>query len=320
MASTDRPSSISGLRRALRKRVTQPSIDDSQILGQSKALPYLLSAPAVIAVCGLLAFPVLYAFWKSLVSAEFLGAPEFWVGLDNFRQLFSDPDFHWSLNRSAIFVLGCIGIGVPLGVFFAFALNRAVNRLRFFRGLSIAPYIVSSAAAAVMFRLLFNYDFGLINRFLGLFGIEALQWLTSPALAMVTVILCQVWTDLPLAILLLLGGLQTIDSSLTEAAAVDGANGWKQATRVSLPLIAPQIVLSIVWLSYGTLTSLGVVLALTRGGPSGATETLAIQMYETAFIRLESNLAMAIVIVILVLNAILTLLYTRLGRRYDVDR
>jgi ABC-type sugar transport system permease subunit len=296
-----------------------PKADNNSLIGQSKALPYVLSGPAVFTVCALLAFPVLYALWKSLFRAEFLGAPEIWVGLENFKELFTSEDFYWSLSRSAIFVFGCLLVGIPLALFFAFALNRAVHRLRFFRGLSIAPYIVSSAAAAVMFRLLFNFDFGLINRTLVFLGLEGLPWLTSPTLAMVAVILAQVWTDLPLAILLILGGLQTIDPSLTDAATVDGADGWKRARTISMPLISPQIALGVVWLSYGTLTSLGVVLALTGSGPENSTQTLAMEMYETAFIRLETNLAMALVMVILALNAILTLTYMRLARRYDPD-
>ena len=84
---------------------------------------------------------------------------------------------------------------------------------------------------------------------------------------MTATIIAQVWSDLPLAVLLLLGGLQTIDPSLLDAAEVDGATGWNRAWYVSIPLIAPQLVLSTVWFSYSTLTSLGVVLALTGGGP-----------------------------------------------------
>ena len=135
---------------------------------------------------------------------------------------------------------------------------------------------------------------------------------------MVATIVAQVWTDLPLAILLILGGLQTIDPSLLDAAEVDGATGWHRARKVSIPLVAPQLVLATVWFSYATLTSLGVVLALTRGGPLDATRTLPVLLYNMAFAELRYNEALALVIIILVINALLTLLYVAASRRNDL--
>jgi multiple sugar transport system permease protein len=134
---------------------------------------------------------------------------------------------------------------------------------------------------------------------------------------MFVVIVAQVWTDLPLAVLLILGGLQTVDPTLLDAADVDGASGWTRAWRISLPLVTPQLVLATIWFSYSTLTALGVVLAMTGGGPLGATRTLPIILYETAFRNFETYPAMAIVVVVLALNALLTLSYFLIGRRFD---
>jgi multiple sugar transport system permease protein len=169
-----------------------------------------------------------------------------------------------------------------------------------------------------MFRLLFNEDFGWVSRFLALFGIEGIGWFINPTLAMFVVIVAQVWTDLPLAILLILGGLQTVDPTLLDAADVDGASGWTRAWKISLPLVAPQLVLATIWFSYSTLTALGVVLALTGGGPLGATRTLPVILYETAFRNFETYPALAIVVVVLVLNAVLTMSYFLLGRRFGI--
>ncbi|MQB02278.1 MAG: ABC transporter permease subunit, partial [Actinobacteria bacterium] len=195
---------------------------------------------------------------------------------------------------------------------------RSANFLRFLRGVTIVPYLVSGVATAVMFRLLFNEEFGQVNRTLEFFGIEGPSWFASPILAMVATIIAQVWSDLPLAVLLLLGGLQTIDPSLLDAADVDGASGWHRAWKVSIPLIAPQLALATVWFSYSTLTSLGVVLALTGGGPVDATRILPITLYETAFLDLRTHEALAIAIVILAFNAVLTLGYVGISRRYDI--
>ncbi len=292
---------------------------DHTLLGYNAMAPYLFSGPAVALVGLILAFPVLYSLYQSLFAREALGQPVRFVGFANYLELLRDGGFWSALARSGVFILGCLVIGQVLAVVFAFALNRAVQRLRFLRGLSILPYIVSSVAGAVMFRILFNRDIGLPNQILELVGLAGPSWLTQPALAMVVVIIAQVWSDLPLSILVILGGLQTIDGQLLDAALVDGANGLTRARYVTLPLIAPQLALSTIWFSYSCLTSLGVILALTGGGPGTATQTLPMQMYSTAFDRFDTYSALAIANVILLLNAALTVFYLRLARRFRVD-
>lgn len=296
-----------------------PVIDNNAMIGHSRITPYLFSTPAIIAVTAILAFPVLYGIWQSLYRPEIFGAPAAWVGVENYVDMFKDPDFWSALYRTAIFVGGCLIVGTSLGLFFAFALYRVVGRLRFLRAVTLAPYLISNVAAAVMFRILFNSQFGLINGILGRFGIEGPSWLSDLNLAMVVVVLAQVWTDLPLTILLLLGGLMTIDRSYLDAALVDGASGWQRAIRLTIPLLTPQIVISTVWLSYSTLTGLGVVLAMTGGGPLGSTTTLAMEMYLTAFRALKFNEALAVATFILVLNALLTLVYVRVARKYEIE-
>jgi ABC-type sugar transport system permease subunit len=302
-----------------RRRGTKARADTTSLVGHSKGTPYLLAGPSILMVTALLVFPVVYALWGSLHDAEFIGGPQHFVGVGQYIDLFQDPDFLWSVSRTLIFVAGVLIIGIPLGLVFAFALSRATGKLRFMRGLTIVPYLISGIATAVIFRLILNRDFGEVNRVLGLFGIEEVAWFSNPTLAMLASVLAQVWSDLPLVVLLLLGGLMTIDAELLDAADVDGATGWKRAWRVSIPLIIPQLVLAIILLSYQALTSLGVIIALTGGGPVDATRTLPIALYEAAFIELETNKALAIVIVVLVFNALLTLGYWGLSRRYDLE-
>jgi len=302
------------------KRDPGPSGAGSQFLvGQSKVTPYLFSLPSILLVAAILGFPVIYGVWQSLYRRETIGSPLEYVGWENYASMFSSDAFWHSLNRTAIFVIGSLIVGTGLGLFFAFALFRVVTRLRFLRAVTVAPYIISNVAAAVMFRILFNSQFGTLNRVIEWFGLEGPSWLADPNLAMVVVIFTQVWTDLPLTILLLLGGLMTIDKAYLDASLVDGATGWTRARFVTIPLLAPQILISTVWLSYSTLTGLGVVLALTGGGPLKATQTMAMEMYTVAFRSLEFNQALAIATFILVLNSLLTLSYVGIGRRYDYE-
>jgi multiple sugar transport system permease protein len=289
------------------------------LIGQNKALPYLFSFPAVLTVSAILAYPVLAGIYQSLFRAPELGLDEEWVGFENYVDLFNDRDFWSSLWRTAIFVMGNVAVGLTLGLFFAFALYRAVGRFRWMRAATLAPYLISNVAAAVMFRLMFEADLGIINSFLGWFGIDGPLWLADTKTAMIVVILTQVWTDLPLTILLLLGGLMTIDTSYFDAALVDGAGPWDRARHITIPLLAPQLVITTVWLSYSTLTGLGVVLALTGGGPLSSTTTMAMEMYNVAFRALKFNEALALATVILVLNALLTLTYVRIAKRFEIQ-
>jgi len=291
----------------------------TRIVGwQHPWVAYLSSAPAMIIVGVFLAFPMIYAAWQSLFDISPLTTDTSFVGFANYVGVFQDPAFWSSLGRTAIFVGGVIVIGLTLSIVFAFALNRVVSRLRFIRGLAILPYIVSSVAAALMFRTLFNTDFGLPNQILEFFGFEGISWLSNSFYAMIVVIIAQVWTDLPLALLFILGGLQTIDKQLTEASLVDGANGWRSALYISLPLVLPQITLATIWFSFKALTSLGTVLALTGGGPRDSTQLLTLEMIRVGFDEYDTGTAMALVIIIFLLNAGLTLFYLALQRKFGM--
>jgi len=294
--------------------------DGNALIGHSKATPYIFSLPAILLVAAILGFPVIYGTWQSFFRAPSLGAPVEFVGFENYVDMFSGPEFWHALNRTAVFVFGSLILGTVLGLVFSFALFRVVGKLRFLRAVTVAPYIISNVAAAVMFRLLFNSQFGAVNQVIEWFGFDGLGWLSDPGLAMFVVIVTQVWTDLPLTILVLLGGLMTIDKSYLDAALVDGATGWTRARSLTIPLLTPQLVISTVWLSYSTLTGLGVVLAMTGGGPLLATQTLAMEMYTVAFRALEFNQALANATFILILNAVLTLAYVGVARRYEYEQ
>jgi multiple sugar transport system permease protein len=287
-------------------------------LAKGGVIPYLFSIPSILMVSIILAYPVIWGIVQSFYRRE-LGQEKFFVGFDNYIELAASDTFWASLERTGIFVAGGVIIGTGLGLVFAFALNNALGSLRFLRGVSIAPYIVSSVAAAVMFRILFNDQFGPVNKILQAFGGGGLPWLSDGALAMLVVIVAQVWGDMPLTVLILLAGLQMIDKSYLEAALVDGASPSVRAREITLPLLAPQIAITVIWQSYSSMTGLGIVLALTGGGPLEATLTLPVEMYQLAFISFKEFEALAIGTIVLFINALLTLIYLRLSKRYGAE-
>ena len=287
-----------------------------QRLRRRNVLPYAFVTPLTLVVAAVLVLPIVYGLIQSLYRIQFARPGTPFVGLENYLNLFRSPQFYGALTRSLVFMAGVIVLGQFLAIVFGFALSRATKGgLRLLRGISIAPYIVSSIAAAVLFRLVFNAEFGVANKIVGLAGVGPLQWLAEPDLAMLAIIVTQVWTDLPLSILLILAGLQTIDPAYLDAASMDGATGLQRIRHVSLPLITPQLVLSGVLLSYHGLTSLGIILGLTGGGPGDATETLAMMMFREAFRALDQGTALAVLVVILMMNALFVLVYLFLRRR-----
>lgn len=253
--------------------------------------------------------------YESLFESRFGRKGDF-VGFKNYTVLFSDAEFWSSTVRSLIFVIGCVLGGTMLALWFAATLYRLSGGLRFLRGLALVPWLLSSIGAAVLFRMLFNTDYGLPNQILSLFGIDGPSWLGQPVLAMLVVVLAQIWGDLPLSMLVILGGFLTLDLNQMDAALIDGASGWNRFRFVAMPHLAPQIALSAVLLSYHALTSLGILLGLTGGGPGTATQTLSVMLYDIAFRQLDYGASLALMVVILVFNGLLTMVYLVVSRRY----
>jgi multiple sugar transport system permease protein len=280
---------------------------------------YSLLSPTVILISAILAFPVVFGIYESLFETR-RGQRQGFVGFGNYADLLAD-DLFWAASvRSLGFVVGCVIVGTVLALVFGSALYQVTSGLRFLRGVSIIPWLLSSIGAAVLFRMLFNTDSGLPNQVLGLFGIDGPSWLGQPALAMIVIILAQVWGDLPLSILVILGGFLSLDPNQMDAAGVDGASGWQRFKFVTLPHIAPQVALSAVLLSYHALTSLGIILGLTGGGPGRATETLSVMLYDLAFRSLDYGTSLALMVIILIFNGLLTIGYMGLSSRFGASK
>jgi ABC-type sugar transport system permease subunit len=183
------------------------------------------------------------------------------------------------------------------------------------RAAFLVPYLVSGVAAAIMWRFLFTGTTSLINRLIAIVGIESVTWLGDPIKALIVVILANIWFLSPLAILLLLGGLQSIDRQLYDAASIDGASAVQKFLYVTVPSIMPMIALSLVWLSFGSFNMFDIILPLTGGGPGHATEVLAVYMYDLAFDQLNYSDASVVMVVLLIINVVFSAFYLKGFRR-----
>lgn len=277
-------------------------------------VPYLLALPALAFVGAVLGYGVVNGLWLSLNDVSVYNLERPFVGLANYAELFTDPTFHNSLIRSLIFVAGTIGLGIVVSMGFALLLQEVRTGRGLLRAIALIPYLVSGVAAAVMWRFLFTGEGSLVQSIFARFGMEDLTWLGDPTRALIVVTLANVWFISPFATLILLGGLQSVDTQLYDAAAIDGANGWNRFVHVTLPSIAPMMALSLMWLSFASFNMFDIILPLTGGGPGRATEVLAVYMYQLAFDELDYSSGSAVMIVLLVINLTFSLLYLRIGR------
>ena len=231
-----------------------------------RLVPYLLVIPGLVLVLGVLGYAVAGGFVLSLNETDMFLNKTF-VGLKNYIAIVQNPRFQNSLWRTLAFVVLSIGLGITLSMVFALTLHHVGFGRRFFRGLSLVPYFVSGIAAAVMFRFIFTTSGGFVNYILTGIGLPAPSWLGDPTLAFTVSILANAWFMVPFATLILLGGLQTVDKDIYEAAKLDGSSGLHTFRRITLPLIKPMMGVSLIWISYISFSTFDIILALTGGRP-----------------------------------------------------
>jgi len=270
--------------------------------------------PAMLFVLGILGYAVVNGFIMSLYKVEVWTVGQPFVGLENYIKLFEDPKFINSLTRSLIFVAGTIIFGMGLALSFALVLNQVRQGRGFFRGIALVPYLVSGVATAVMWRFMFVGETALINQLMDLLGMAEMTWLGDPNRALLVVTMANIWFISPFATLILLAGLQTIDSTLYEAASIDGASPLQKFVHITIPGLAPMLALSLMWLSFASFNMFDIILPLTGGGPGRATEVLAVYMYQLAFRDLSYSSASAVMMVLLVINLSFSILYLWLFR------
>lgn len=276
---------------------------------------YLFLIPVAVPF-GLLLIPAVWALYQSFTNMALAGIeavqPKF-VGFQNYVALLRDPGFHNSLIVSMKFLFWSALVGqFLLGLIAAFLLHRKDLRARdLFGGIVLLPLAVPEIVVAFMWSsLLAPGEFGTLNRLLQLGGLPvAVNWFYRYPLPSVIVI--NVWRGITFATILFLSALQTIPEELEEAAAVDGAGGWQVFRHITLPLLMPVIFTYMLLTTITTLSIFGLIYALTRGGPAGATEVVPIYMYNRAFQFYQLGYGSAVAVVMLLAALTLGIFYLR---------
>jgi multiple sugar transport system permease protein len=276
-------------------------------------LAYAFAAPALLAVVGVLFYPIISLLITSFYSKPTLSRPSAFIGLANYLSVLADPIFSGAVWNMFVWTLGVTIGEVVVGLYFALLLHQRFPGRWLARMAVIIPWVLPGVVVAVTWRFMYSQDFGLINLVLREIGLGQLAhaWLGDRQTAMIAVILVGVWKGFGFYTLMFLAGMQTIPVELYEAAKIDGATGRQQLFGITLPLLRPVMITSTVLGLIWTSNYFEAIFVMTGGGPARSTETLPMFIYNTGFTfyRIEeamagSNLLMLIVLVMLGLYAL----------------
>jgi len=272
-----------------------------------------ISAP----ILGFLLFgliPIVFSMYVSVTKYSGYQAPVM-TGTDNYVKLAHDPLF-WKTLGNTLYSLLSIPIGMALSLAIAVALNQKVRGIRFFRTAFFLPTISSVVAMTLLWKWIFNSDYGLLNYLLGFVGITGPAWLSSEAWAMPAMILQGVWGGLGFNMVLYLAALQGVPGSLYEAAEIDGAGGWQKFVRITIPCISPTTLYILITSIIGAMQDFPRFQIMTEGGPNYSTTTIVYYLFQNAFRYMEMGYASAMAWVIGILLMMITLLNFWLSRRW----
>lgn len=287
-----------------------------------RLFPYVLITPAIVLLFAVLAYPLGYSFWLSFhhwTIQTFRSSVPF-IGLDNYARLTGDAQFWDSLRVTALFMAGAISLEFILGMGLALMLHQEIRAKGLFRSLILLPMMATNVVIGLGWRMMFNYDAGVINWFLSLLRIPPVTWLSSTDMALPSLILVDVWNTTSFVALILLAGLQALPDEPLEAAVIDGASRFQVFRHVMLPLLRPAILVALVWRAIDTFRIFDVVFTLTAGGPAHATEVISLYAYRTGFQRLDlgyaSSISYAMIAIIL---GLALLLFRLIGRTEEIS-
>ncbi|HHY83370.1 MAG TPA: sugar ABC transporter permease [Clostridiales bacterium] len=277
---------------------------------QDNVIAYTLVLPTLIFFVIFTVYPFLNAFIISLTKWDGFNDPVF-IGINNFKKLINDKDVWNSLSKNLQFMVFTVSAKVILGFIIAFFLNQKFRGVTFFRAIFFMPVIMSFVAIGLLWKYIFNPNYGLINSILFKLGLSApgnpITWLGDPSLAMWCIIIVDIWRWTGYHVVLFLAGLQTIPTEIYEAATVDGANEWQKVRHVTIPQMYGIILTNMIFCLTGALSVFDLIFTMTLGGPYNSTKTIALYVYETSFgARNQFGYATAINIFIFFIVLIIT--------------
>jgi len=269
-------------------------------------------------IIGLILFtlgPVIASFLLSFTNWDLVSKP-IWIGLNNYKHLLNNEIFIKALTNTLYYTIVSVPLSMILSLLLAIAMNQKIKGIIVFRTAFFIPVISSMVAISLLWKYIYNSQYGLLNYFLGLIGIPPQNWLGNMKLAMPSLILMSVWKGLGYNMMIWLAALQGIPEDLYEAARIDGASKWQQFKNITLPLLSPTTFLMLILGIIGSFQVFESSYVITNGGPANATLTIVLYLYSNAFEWLKMGYASAMAYILALIIFVLTLIQFKYQKKW----
>jgi len=288
--------------------------------GRRLLVPLAFLAPAGIYILAFYGFPIvrnLVMGFQRYTTTTFYTGQAPWVGWENYAAAIGSPIFGKALLNTFLFTAGSIAGQFVIGLLLALYFRRRFPFSTTLRSLLLLPWLIPMIVSSAIWRWILDKDGGVLNNVLDSLGIVSTHpgWLTSTSLALVSVIIVNIWIGIPFNMAILYGGLQDIPEELYEAASIDGASRTKLFWNITWPLLRPVVNVVLVLGVVYTLKVLDIILGLTDGGPANATQTLATQTYHLSFVQFDFGQGAAFSNMLIAISLVFSIIYLRANRR-----
>lgn len=260
--------------------------------------------PAVFVLVATAVFPLLYALAASLSQTSLIEQGMKFAGLTQYIRAFEDARFWQSLFTTLQIAIPSLILELSLGISIATLLNQKLSIFRITRPLIFLPMMITPVVVGLIWAVMYNPDFGIINYFLSLIGIKPILWLAHPVYSKIAIIITNVWEWTPFGVLVFLASLQGMPEEPFRAARVDGATNWQIFRRLTLPLMKPVILVVVLIRTIWLLQLFDIVMVITAGGPGSSTETLSMYIYKQGFHFFDLGYASALSLIYLIFISI----------------
>lgn len=261
-------------------------------------------APALLLMLGLSVLPLINLFATSFFNISWVQGQGVWtfVGPSHYQALWQDALLQAGLTNTLIFAVLAVSGQMLLGFMLAYLVSRIHRGRVLYRAIFILPILIPGIVIGAIWKLMMNYDFGLLNQFIGLFGLGPHDWLGNASTALLSVVIVDIWHWMPFCFLLFLAGLESLPQDVFEAAKTDGASAWQELRYVTLPMMLPTIMVTFAFRLVLAFKVFDEVYLLTGGGPGTSTEVISFTLYQRYFTedRMGYGSAMAVIIIFLI--------------------
>jgi multiple sugar transport system permease protein len=285
----------------------------SSIKNRRFNIPQLMVLPTIIFILAVSVYPLIYSFYMTLHDWSLTRAePPTFVGIGNYISLFQDSRFWHSFRTTVIFTGWAVVMEMVIGMTLALSITRNTRFQQICRSILLIPMMITPVVLSLMWKYMYNPEYGIFNYFLHFLKIEGPIWLGEPSPALPAVIMVDIWQWTPFVFLLLFSGIASLPPDVFEAAQVDGATGFQTFRNITLPLVTPFLLVALLIRFMDSFRIFDTIYVLTKGGPANATETLSIYTYKVGFNYFNMGYAATLSYIILVIITIASQQFVKL--------